>query len=200
MYKQSANPTALDELDELPGTFVTITSLKDRTKQQGSIHTLESFVFVPWEMTAGWQDSALNGRPKAYLDFKERTMDKMVAVADKAIPGLRDSLVFRELGTPLSNRHYTGGTRGHIYGPKRTRDQLGPFGFDSKTPFKGLHLCGSSALSHGVSGATISGLQTAGEVLGVRCDTLLTGGGQIRTMLASDVPTRRSGTTPPSTR
>lgn len=187
MYRKAGDAKAVEALEQYPGTFVTITSLKDRTKQKGSIHTLESFVFVPWETTAKWADTPVDERPQDYLDFKERTMDKMIDVASVAIPGLADKLVFRDLGTPLSNSHYTRGTRGHIYGPKRTRDQLGPFGFDSKTPFKGLHLCGSSALSHGVSGATISGLQTAGEVMGVRCDELLTGKGNLTTMLASDV-------------
>jgi len=187
MYLQSNNPTALDEAPELPGTFVSIPSLKDRTKQKGSIHTVESFVFVPWETTAKWEGTPMDDRPADYLDFKERTMDKMVAVADKVVPGLADSVVFRELGTPLTNRHYCGGHQGNMYGTNHTRDQIGPFGFDWETPFDGLYLCGASTLSHGVSGATISGIQTAGQVMGCRADVLLTGKGTVKTMLASEV-------------
>jgi phytoene dehydrogenase-like protein len=193
MYEQARDPTALDEADAIPGTFVTVPTLKDRTAQRGGIHTLESFVFVPWETTARWADSDPHDRPPAYLDFKERMMDKMVAVAEKVIPGLSDALVFRDLGTPITNRFYCGGHQGHMYGADHTRDQIGPFAFDSDSPIDGLYLCGASTLSHGVSGAAISGLQTAGQVLGVRCDTLLTGRGTVTTLLASDVPIPNRG-------
>lgn len=187
MYTQSTDPTLLDAADHVPGTFVTITSLKDRTKQRGGIHTLESFVFVPWETTSRWEGTDPQNRPADYLDFKERTMDKMVAVASKVVPGLADKLVFRELGTPLTNRQYCAGTKGHMYGTNHTREQIGPFAFDATSPFPGLYLCGASTLSHGVSGATISGLQTAATILGCRSDALLTGQGKVSIMAASDV-------------
>ncbi|MEZ4323137.1 MAG: NAD(P)/FAD-dependent oxidoreductase [Myxococcota bacterium] len=188
LYRTSRDLAALEGLDHVPGAFVTVPSLKDRTSQRGSIHTVESFVFVPWELTARWKDTDPENRPADYLDFKERTLDKMVAVADKVIPGLADRLVFRDLGTPLTNRHYIGGHAGNMYGADHIRSQIGPFAFSSQSPFPGLYLCGASTLSHGVSGATLSGLQAAAQVLGVRSDTLLTGRGTVTTMLASEVP------------
>jgi hypothetical protein len=45
---------------------------------------------------------------------------------------------------------------------------MGPFAFQPKTQVEGLYLCGSSTLSHGVMGATNSGINTAAQILGVR--------------------------------
>lgn len=47
-----------------------------------------------------------------------------------------------------------------------------------RSPIEGLYLCGASTLSHGVMGATASGLQAAGLALGVSSDALLAKGGK----------------------
>ena len=44
--------------------------------------------------------------------------------------------------------------------------QIGPFSYKAKSEIKNLYLCGASILSHGVAGASYSGVQTAAGILG----------------------------------
>lgn len=146
----------------IDGGFLTVTSLKDRSKQQGNVHTIEVFHLTgtePWKDVRGTPGE----RPRAYEDRKQRLMDEMIDATEKVIPGLRENLVFRELGTPATNKFYVKSTDGNMYGTEKTMDQLGPFSFKTRSPVEGLFLCGSSTLSHGVFGAAHSGLIAAAQ-------------------------------------
>jgi len=92
----------------------------------------------------------------------------MIAAAENVIPGISRRIVFRELGTPLTNDFYCETFRGAAYGTAKTPWQLGPFSFSQDSPVRGLHLCGASTISHGVAGASMSGLVAAQRVLGLR--------------------------------
>lgn len=167
----------------VPGLFVTCTTAKDPSSRRDGLATFEVFAFVSWDAFAPWV-SPSGQRPPAYLEAKERLMERMLAALDQALPGLRGRLVFRSLGTPLTNRHYVAAHRGAIYGVEKSLDQLGPLAWPTKV-MKGLTLCGASTLSHGVAGATFSGVAAAAVVLGVGVgEVLSTGGPPVRTVLA----------------
>jgi phytoene dehydrogenase-like protein len=90
----------------------------------------------------------------------------MLAAAEHVIPRLREHVTFLELGTPVTNDFYCGSYRGAAYGTAKTPWQLGPLSFSQRGPIDGLHMCGASTLSHGVAGASMSGLIAAQHVLG----------------------------------
>ena len=104
------------------------------------------------------------------------------------MPGIRDHVVFHALGTPLTNKYYVNSTMGNLYGIEKTIDQIGPFGFPIDPPIPGLYLCGASTESHGVAGATCSGLAVAAKVLGCRQQELLTEKGQNIRIYLCDKP------------
>jgi len=81
--------------------------------------------------------------------------------------------VHHALGTPMTNEHFINATRGSIYGTQKSLNQIGPNSFRAKSEIQGLYLCGASVLSHGVAGASYSGVQTAAEILNTRQETLL---------------------------
>ncbi len=166
------------ELDEVPGLFASITTLKDPTSFQGRYHTLEAFTFVPYDAFRPYVDSRFEHRPKEYSQLKLRMVTKMIRAIEQIIPGVSRKVVFSELGTPLTNAHYCESTEGNIYGTEKTRDQLGPFAFSNRSEIDGLFLCGASTLSHGVSGATLSGLAAASSILDCRPRELLSDRGQ----------------------
>lgn len=166
------------ELDEFPGQFLTVTTLKDRSKGLGNIHTLESFAFVSYEAFRNWTHTRFGDRPQDYQAMKEELTDKMLRGCDRIVPGLSDSVVFRELGTPLTNEHYCRGTRGNLYGTEKSRWQVGPFGWPIRTEIDGLLMCGASTVSHGVLGATMSGMFAAASALGCKSEELLRSHGQ----------------------
>src|SRR5262249_31342301 len=97
---------------------------------------------------------------------KESLGDKMLAAAEHVIPGISKAVVFRAVGTPLTNDFYCATHRGAAYGTAKTPFQLGPFSFPIRTDIKGLYCCGASTMSHGVAATALSGLSAAKEILG----------------------------------
>jgi phytoene dehydrogenase-like protein len=147
------------------GLFLTITTLKDPGHAPHGHHTLEMFTFVPYGPFERWASSMPEGRSQDYLALKRTLGDKILEAAENVIPRLRDHVKFLEVGTPLTNDFYCETYRGASYGTAKTPFQLGPFSFDQRGPVKNLHFCGASTLSHGVGGASLSGLFAAKNVL-----------------------------------
>jgi phytoene dehydrogenase-like protein len=162
-----------------PGQFVTVTTLKDPSKLRANPdhHTIESFSFVGFEAFRRWAHTRYGERPEDYERLKRDLLARMIRGAARIIPGLEGRIRFADLGTPLTNVHYVAATRGNLYGTEKSRWQLGPFSFSTKTELEGLYLCGSSTLAHGVAGAVGSGLVAASQVLGCRARELYRPGG-----------------------
>ena len=152
---------------EIDVLFLAITSLKDPGAVPPGHHTLEIFTFVPWEAFEPWAGSAVGERGADYEAFKRTLGERLLEAAEHVIPGLRSHVRFAEVGTPLTNDFYCDSWRGSIYGTAKTPGQLGPFSYDQRGPVNGLHFCGASTLSHGVAGASLSGLMAAADILGV---------------------------------
>lgn len=177
IYRQGLSDHALGP-DPISGLFLTATTLKDPSKLHSGCHTLEAFAFVGYEPFAKWADGHRSEgggeKPLAYLALKERLMDKMLTAVEEIAPGIREHVVFADLGTPLSNAYYLNATRGNLYGIAKGPFQVGPFAFPAETALPGLYLVGASTASgHGVGGATASGLAAARAILGCRTQELL---------------------------
>lgn len=168
IYKLGLTAQAI-EVDQIPGMFLTCTTLKDPSKGTGH-HTLEAFAFVHHDAFKRWAHTKFGERPEDYARLKAHLTGKMLDGVDRIVPGLKARTTFAELGTPLTNVHYVASTEGNLYGTEKSRLHVGPFAWPIRTSIGGLYLCGASTLSHGVMGATMSGLVAAGRVLhcGVR--------------------------------
>ncbi len=163
--------------DAFDGCFLTITSLKDRTKQKRSasgkpIHTIELFALTATEPFERF-DGTFGQRPADYQARKAELTERMITLGERVLPGLRDALVFHELGTPATNQHYVRSIDGNMYGTEKTLSQVGPFAHRVSGPIEGLYLCGSSTMSHGVVGAGYSGLVAAAKATRTPVATLL---------------------------
>ncbi len=186
-YRQEHDPGRL-AADGFDSGFLTVTTLKDRSKQRGKTHTLEAFTFISNEAFSKWQQSKYEARPAAYEDLKARLTDRMFEVVERAIPGVRDHVTFSNLGTPLTNSHYVRATAGSLYGTEKTLRNVGPLAYSTKSEIPGLYLCGASTVGHGVAGATMSGLEAAKRILGCRMrEILVPQGPSLETYLA-DAP------------
>ncbi len=171
----------------LPGSsieslFLAITSLKDPGHERRGHHTIEMFTFLPYEPFARWEETHHGQRGGEYQSLKERIADRMIEAAENIIPGLSKQLVFRAVGTPVTNVFYCESPFGSAYGTAKTPWQVGPFAHRTRAEVGGLHLCGASTLSHGVAGAALSGLMVAQDILGVssRDDLLRPPDGSLR--------------------
>ncbi len=157
---------------DVPGFFVTATTLKDPSKFRGT-HTLEAFSFLHSDAFRAWKASKDGARPADYAQLKAELTERMLQAVGRVIPGLPERTTFKELGTPLTNVHYCAATDGNLYGTEKSKWQVGPWAWPIRSAIRGLYMCGASTLSHGVMGATFSGLIAAREILHVRISELL---------------------------
>lgn len=97
----------------------------------------------------------------------------MIKALDNYFPGISNSIILKELGTPITNTHYIKAHHGNIYGIDKSIWQAGPLGFSNKTEFKNLFLCGASTLAHGVAYASYSGIIAASKILNCSIQNIL---------------------------
>ena len=173
-----------------PMMFLTTTTLKDPSKMHDGYHTCESFTFVSYDAFKKYQHPERGKRIPGYEGLKEDIAWRMFKGLEKRIPGISQHIVFWDLGTPLTNEYYLNATYGNLYGIEKSVSQVGPGAFSIKTEFDGLFLCGASTTSHGVSGATASGLTVAKTIMGCKIDDLLTQNGPLLQIYPSEDTTQ----------
>lgn len=160
------------ESAEFDALFISCSSLKDPLSFNGRHHTLEVVTFIDYDSF-----KALITNPgetsEQYLQIKARLSEKLMNTLKKILPAVHENMVHLELGTPITNEYYINSTRGNVYGTEKGFMQTGPFSYKAKTEIENLYMCGASIMSHGVAGASYSGVKTAAEVLGCREEDLI---------------------------
>lgn len=103
--------------------------------------------YTPYDLKGGWSNAA-----------KNKLVDNAIKILDNKMPGIRKSIVGKELLTPqdIEKRYSLSG--GQLYEGEHALDQLlvrpTPECSQYKTPFKGLYLCsGGSFPGGGLTGA-----------------------------------------------
>jgi all-trans-retinol 13,14-reductase len=157
------------ETDEFDSLFISCSSLKDPLSFNGKHHTIEVVTFIDYDSFK--KDCA--GGAETYLKVKERLCEKLLNTFKRILPTVHKNIVHLELGTPITNEHYINSTKGNVYGTEKGFMQTGPFSYKAKTEIENLYMCGASIMSHGVAGASYSGVKTAAEVLGCREEDLI---------------------------
>ena len=168
----------LARVTEIPALFFNASTLKDPSLRSDGLHTVEALALASARSFARWRSSRPGKRPLDYRHFKEFLSDKILEAIERFVPGLRERVVFRTLGTPLTNMHYLHASEGGIYGTQKTLSNLGPFSFPLRTAIRGLYQCGASTLAPGINGVSKSGLGAAAAALGCEPEELLTATGQ----------------------
>ena len=91
--------------------------------------------------------------------------DRLLAGAERLVPGLRRDIERITFVTPLDNLHHALAWNGGCYGPAMTPSQVGPGRFGVSVSVPGLFLCGSGSLSAGVFPTMLSGERAARQAL-----------------------------------
>ena len=185
IYKLGLTDAAL-KTDVPQAFFLTVTTLKDPSKMHGGHHTCESFTFVGYDAFQKWAHEKSGSRSADYIALKETLAQRMFKALDRRIPGLSNHVVFWNLASPLTNEFYINATRGSLYGIEKSPSQVGPGSFPIRTEIEGLLMCGASTLSHGVAGATATGLAAAKKILHCHTNELLTQNGPSLQIYPSD--------------
>ena len=171
VYERMMLPDITND-EAIEGMFISCTTLKDPSSFDGKHHSIEAITYLDYKVFEKFKDEK-DPRSKEYLQFKELLTEKMIKTLEKVLPNVREHIVHKELGTPITNEYYINTTNGSVYGTEKKLTQIGPFAYKAKSEIKNLYLCGASIVSHGVAGAGYSGLQTAGEILNLKQKELL---------------------------
>jgi all-trans-retinol 13,14-reductase len=157
---------------EFPALFMSCTTLKDPVSFNGRYHNFEVVTYIDYKGL-----DQFNGNDdyhnEAYDVFKQKVIVKFMNTVERYIPGAKQNVIQAELGTPKTNQFYVNSTNGNVYGTEKTLKHVGPFAFKNKSEINNLYLCGASTLSHGVTGATYSGVAAAAKILGCTQEDLL---------------------------
>ncbi len=156
------------ETDEFDSLFISCSSLKDPLSYNGKQHTIEVVTFIDYDSF-----KAFNTNDEKYRQMKERLSEKLMNTFKRILPDIHKHIVHLELGTPITNEYYINSTKGNVYGTEKGFMQTGPFSYKAKTEIENLYMCGASIMSHGVAGASYSGVKTAAEILGCREEDLI---------------------------
>ncbi len=117
-----------------------------------------------WEEVKKFENSTSRSRPSLYRNHKERITNNMLQQAKKHWGDLFEEITPLTTGTPLTIRDELSAPEGCAYGAMHSMDQFTP---DIRTRLPGLTLSGQSTVMTGIAGASISGMISAGEILGL---------------------------------
>lgn len=130
-------------------------------------NTLNIITLQGYDFWKKYEADYFKGNKKEYRAEKERIADILIDQVEKTLlPGLRDAIEVKEIGTPLTNVRYTGNYRGAIYGWDQTLDNSGQSRLPHTTPIENLYLSGAwTSPGGGYGGVIWSGLECFGEIM-----------------------------------
>lgn len=180
MMKDENDDANFDELmngnitegDSFPSVFISCTTTKDPVSFNGRYHNFEVITYINYDNLPEFSGVG-DYHSEDYKIFKEKISAKLMNNLEKIIPGAKQNAVQVELGTPKTNEFYINSTKGSVYGTEKILSQVGPFSYKNKSEIGNLYLCGASTLSHGVAGATQSGIVAAAGILNCKPEDLL---------------------------
>ncbi len=163
------------EIPDPPVAYVACATLKDPTSARiapPGYTNLQVMTLVPheygvWNVERGPAEGGRYHRDPEYRRRKQALAERVLEVAEQAVPGLRSHVEWEETATPVTQERFTHSTGGTSYGIEFACDQMGPMRIGPETELPGLYLCGASTPSgHGIAGVMRSGVIAAGAVLG----------------------------------
>jgi phytoene dehydrogenase-like protein len=167
IFKSFDHEFNADGADVLTGNprfcYLSFPSLKNN---RASTHTAEILAFVDYKDFEGWSGTGWKKRGEDYDALKDTIANGLIDLVDGKYPGFADLIEYVEVSTPLTVEHFTGHPKGAIYGLEATPQRFRELPFGARTKIKGLYLTGADAFTIGIVPALVSGLMTAGALVG----------------------------------
>ncbi|MFN8538650.1 MAG: NAD(P)/FAD-dependent oxidoreductase [Thermomicrobiales bacterium] len=118
-------------------------------------HLVTAMTLIPFDHSRSWRED------------KPEMMERLLARAERVLPGLRDHITFMEGASPRTMERFTLNHLGAIYGWEQSPKQAGANRLSRVTPIDGLYLSGHwTQPGGGAVTAAGSGAQTAQLLLG----------------------------------
>ncbi len=144
--------------NELGSIFVSISEDGDGRAPRGEI-TLIASLFTK---TNYW----FNLNKHEYIKKKKEYLQRISAALENQFDIASENWLHKELATPLGFERWTNRPNGIVGGLGQNPEIFGLFGLSSRTPFKGLWLCGDSIYpGEGTAGVSQSALMVSRQIL-----------------------------------
>ena len=151
------NNFARTQQGDISWLSITAPTLVDQSLAPEGEHLLLLTTLLPYQVAESWKKA------------KPEYMKTMLSIASQTIPGLESHILYMEGGSPATMQRYTQNHQGAAYGWDVTPNQVGPSRIQNQSPIKGLFYAGHwSSPGGGVYGVSVSGVQVAQKVLGIR--------------------------------
>ena len=154
-----------------PLSYCLFYSASSKSEEYAEAITL--MAYMRYDEVEKWKDTFNtvlhpNSRGEDYEEYKRKKAEKLIDVAEKKFPGLRNSIIGYYSSTPLSFRDYLGTEDGSLYGiAKDYKDPLRTF-ISPRTKIPNLLLTGQNINLHGVLGVSVSSVVTCAEIVGIQ--------------------------------
>lgn len=139
-----------------------------QTKDDSFANSIQILTYMKYEEVKKWEDSTARTRPDEYLEWKEEKAQKLIDLASKKFPGLRDNIEAYNISTPLSFRDYIGNSDGSLYGKISDFNNMASNYVSHKTKIPNLFLTGQNLNLHGMLGVSMSSIITGAEFVGLK--------------------------------
>ncbi len=161
-YTPDIKPATHVHLDEARVGIAAMSLVDPSAAPQG--HAILNLIrLVPYGLAKEWFPPEDGGdawktwrRSDDYERRKQEMGDEMIAAAEKALPGLRDHIVYRTDASPVTYARYDWASAGSIYGVSAAGRLKG-----SKSPVRNLVVAGGGNVGAGVEAVVISGANAA---------------------------------------
>jgi len=152
-------PGHIQIFDEHFGSVFISISFEDDQRAPVGMATVIASVFVDIDQWA-------NLNSQSYISKKNISAKKIITILNNKFGLLDNSWTHKELSTPRSFERWTGRPGGMVGGLGQHPTQFGPFGLPSRTPLKGLWLCGDSIYpGEGTAGVSQSAMMVVRQLM-----------------------------------
>lgn len=151
----------------LPLAYVSFPSAKDPAyaqKHPGK-SSIEVITLGNFSDVEAWKDKPWKKRGPDYEAIKNRIAEQLEEVLYTYVPQVKGKVIYKELSTPLSTRHFTGYMQGEVYGLEHTPARFKNKNLRPDTHIKGFYLTGQDIVTCGVGGGLMAAMLTANVLL-----------------------------------
>ena len=152
-------PGHVQVFDEYFGSLFISISMEGDQRAPSGMATLIASIFVDIDQ---WS----NLDSQTYMSKKNLVAKKMITIVNNKFDLPATSWTHHEISTPRSFERWTGRPGGIVGGLGQHPSQFGPFGLSSRTPLKGLWLCGDSIYpGEGTAGVSQSSMMVVRQIM-----------------------------------
>ncbi|MDI6830149.1 MAG: FAD-dependent oxidoreductase [Actinomycetota bacterium] len=91
----------------------------------------------------GYGDTWLTLSPEGYVEAKNALASRLLDLAERVAPGIRDHIEVVEVATPLTHLRYTGNVEGAVYGYENSPAEGTVLRLPNRGPLEGLYFAGA---------------------------------------------------------